>query len=54
MKQYICLICGFIYNEEKGMPKEGIPAVTKWEDIPNAWICPDCHARKDDFEMIEI
>lgn len=53
-KTWMCLVCGFIYNEEEGMPDEGIAPGTRWEDIPIAWACPDCGARKDDFEMVEI
>lgn len=53
-KTYMCVICGFIYEEEKGLPEENIPAGTRWEDIPETWTCPDCGASKDDFEMIEI
>ena len=54
MKTYMCLICGFIYEEEKGLPEEGIAAGTLWKDVPPNWACPDCGARKDDFELIEI
>lgn len=54
MKQWECQICGFVYDEELGMPEEGIPAGTRWEDVPDDWYCPDCGAFKDDFEMIEI
>ena len=50
-KMYICIICGWIYDEEEGCPEDGIPAGTKWEDVPNDWACPDCGAGKDDFEM---
>ena len=49
-----CLICGFIYDESEGWPDDGIPAGTRWEDVPPNWTCPDCNARKDDFEMVEI
>lgn len=54
MKKYMCLICGFIYDEMLGLPEDGIPPGTKWEDVPANWTCPDCQARKDDFEMMEI
>ena len=37
MKSYLCVICGFIYSEENGWPKEGIVAGTKWEDVPLNW-----------------
>ena len=25
MKSYMCVVCGFVYDEEKGLPDEGIP-----------------------------
>lgn len=34
MKQYLCVICGFIYDEEKGYPDDDIAPGTKWEDVP--------------------
>ena len=54
MKKYMCLICGWIYDEAAGAPDEGIPPGTKWEDVPPNWTCPECGARKEDFEMIEL
>ena len=54
MKKYMCLICGWIYDEETGAPEEGIPPGTRWEDVPPNWTCPECGARKDDFEMVEF
>ncbi len=53
MKDYLCDICGLIYNEELGLPDEGIPAGTTWEDIPEDWVCPDCGATKDAFILAE-
>lgn len=53
-KTYMCVICGFIYEEEKGLPEEGLAPGTRWEDIPDTWVCPDCDAPKEDFEMVEI
>ena len=53
MKKYMCLICGFIYDEATGAPDEGIAPGTRWEDVPPNWTCPECGARKEDFEMIE-
>lgn len=54
MKKWECVVCGFIYDEAEGLPGEGIPAGTKWEDIPDDWMCPDCSVGKSDFEMKEI
>jgi rubredoxin len=52
MKTWVCLICGWVYDEEVGAPEDGIPAGTRWEDVPLNWMCPECDARKDDFEMM--
>ena len=48
-----CVICGYIYNESEGMPKDGIPPGTIFEDIPDDWCCPDCGISKFDFERIQ-
>ncbi len=52
-KRYICLLCGFVYDEEKGFAEEGFEPGTRWKDIPEDWLCPDCGAMKADFEMVE-
>jgi rubredoxin len=52
--RYLCLICGFIYDEEAGLPEEGIVPGTAWADVAEDWLCPDCGAMKDDFEMLAI
>lgn len=54
LKKWECQVCGFIYDENKGMPEEGIEPGTRWEDVPEDWTCPDCGAPKTDFEMMEI
>lgn len=54
MKKWQCFFCGFIYDEALGMPEDGIAPGTRWEEIPEDFICPDCGAAKADFEMIEI
>lgn len=54
MKKWQCVVCGFIYDEATGCPEEGLPAGTRWEDVPEDWLCPDCGVGKTDFEMIEI
>ena len=52
-KTWMCLICGFVYDEAAGLPDEGIAPGTRWEDIPETWTCPDCGAAKSDFQMVE-
>jgi rubredoxin len=51
---WMCLICGWIYEESKGDPDSGIPPGTRWADIPDDWNCPECHVAKADFEMVRI
>ncbi len=53
-RSWMCVVCGFIYNEVEGWPDDGIPAGTRWEDVPESWTCPDCGVTKDDFEMTEL
>jgi rubredoxin len=50
----MCVICGYVYDEEQGLPSEGIAPGTAWKDVPENWRCPDCGASKDEFEMMEI
>ncbi|MGU7768616.1 rubredoxin [Burkholderia sp. MR1-5-21] len=45
-----CLICGFVYDEGRGLPEEGIPPGTVWEDLPSDWLCPECAVGKHGFE----
>lgn len=54
MKVWQCVVCGFIYDETRGMPEEGIQPGTRWADIPERWACPDCGVAKEDFDMVEI
>lgn len=54
MKKWLCIVCGWIYDEAKGWPDDGIAPGTKWEDIPDDWMCPECQVGKTDFEMIDI
>ena len=53
VQKFECVICGHIYDEELGDPDGGIPAGTKWEDIPDDWVCPDCGVSKFDYEPLE-
>lgn len=54
MKRWECLICGFIYDEAEGWPEDGIAPGTPWEEVPEDWVCPDCGASKEDFDMVPI
>ncbi len=53
-RSWMCVICGWIYEEAEGLPEEGIAPGTAWEDVPDDFVCPECSAGKADFDMIEI
>ena len=47
MARWECIVCGLIYDERKGWPEDSIAPGTKWEDVPDDWMCPDCGVGKD-------
>lgn len=53
MKKYRCKVCGWIYDEAKGDPDNGIAPGTRFEDLPAEFICPLCVAPKEEFEVVE-
>jgi len=52
-RKFLCVVCGFIYDEAKGDPDSGLAPGTKWEDIPEDWSCPECGVTKADFEEMK-
>ena len=50
MRSFTCTVCGYVYNEADGDPDSGIAPGTKWEDIPDTWVCPVCGVSKDEFK----
>ena len=53
-KRWECSVCAFVYDEARGLPEEGIAPGTRWQDIPDDWVCPDCGVSKAEFDMVEI
>lgn len=49
---YECGVCDWVYDENIGDPDGGIPPGTRWEDIPEAWVCPVCGEDKNAFTRI--
>ncbi len=47
--KYVCDVCGWEYDEEAGYPEGGIEPGTKWEDVPEDFVCPLCMVGKDQF-----
>lgn len=52
-QKYICIICGYIYDEAKGIPQKGIPEGTLFDDLPEDWVCPKCGATKKHFRLLD-
>jgi rubredoxin len=42
VERYKCRVCGYIYSPLRGEPHNGIPAGTKFDDLPESYICPIC------------
>ena len=53
MKKYVCDVCGWEYDEAKGDPENGIAPGTKFEDLPEDFVCPLCGVGKEDFSEKE-
>jgi rubredoxin len=52
MQQWICIICGFVYDEAEGLPQHGIAPGTRFETFPEDWTCPECGSPKGSFEVM--
>jgi len=50
MDKYVCKVCGYVYDPKKGDPDNGVEPGTKFEDIPDDWVCPVCGVGKEEFE----
>ena len=46
--EYTCL-CGYVYSEADGDPDGGVAPGTKWADVPDDYVCPECGMGKDSF-----
>ena len=50
MSDFKCPECGYVFSEEKGDEHEGYPPGTRFESLPEDFVCPDCSVRyKEDF-----
>lgn len=52
MDKYVCTVCGYIYDPEKGDSTSGISPGTAFENLPDDWICPECGVGKEQFEKM--
>ncbi len=49
MDTYVCDVCGYAYDEAQGDPENGVAPGTRWENVPEDWLCPLCAVGKDQF-----
>jgi rubredoxin len=52
-RKFVCNVCGHEYDEALGDAAAGLAPGTRWEDIPDDWMCPECGATKADFRLVE-
>jgi rubredoxin len=52
--QWVCKVCGWVYDEAAGDPEHGFAPGTRLADIPDDWVCPECGVTKSDFEPLEF
>ncbi|PSP19547.1 MAG: rubredoxin [Cyanobacteria bacterium QS_8_64_29] len=50
MQNYVCSVCGYVYNPDEGDPDSGIEPGTPFDSLADDWTCPVCGAEKEDFE----
>ncbi len=53
MDKWQCKVCEYIYDPEMGDADSDVEAGTPFEDLPEDWVCPECGADKDQFEILE-
>ena len=51
--KWICNVCGYVYDEEDGDVDNGIEPGTKFEDLPEDFVCPLCGVGKEEFSETE-
>lgn len=52
--KYVCEVCGWVYDERRGLPDIDIEPGTRFEDIPEEYFeCPECYADKSQFYEYE-
>lgn len=47
--RYTCSVCGYVYDPQKGDPEGNVPPGTRFEDLPEGWVCPVCGAGRERF-----
>jgi rubredoxin len=51
-RRWQCNTCSDIYDEALGLPEYGIAPGTRFEELPNDWVCPMCGTPRSDFDLV--
>ena len=49
MDRYVCSVCGYVYDPERGDRKGKIAKGVRFAELPDDWRCPVCGAGKKAF-----
>lgn len=52
MDKWECQACGYVYDPAEGDPDNGISPGTRFEDLPESWVCPQCGVGKEFFQKM--
>ena len=51
--RYICANCGYVYDPEAGDPMNATPSGTRFDELPEPWVCPMCYATQNQFDTLD-
>jgi rubredoxin len=52
--RFECKSCGYVYEPEKGDPKQRVAEGTPFAQLPSSWRCPVCSSNQNQFTDIGI
>ena len=52
MGRYKCSVCGFVYDEQTGIPPLGVAAGTRFSELPDEAVCPFCWSPSEVFKLL--
>ncbi|MFM2600285.1 anaerobic nitric oxide reductase flavorubredoxin [Vibrio fortis] len=44
-----CTVCEWVYDPKQGEPNQDVAPGTPWEQVPDSFLCPECHLGKEVF-----
>lgn len=52
MEKYRCKMCDYLYDPAVGDSTQDIIAETRFAELPDDWVCPECGVGKEQFRKI--